>query len=311
MNTINNADNKRMTEEILRLKKERNALVLAHYYQPIAVQHCADFCGDSFELAKRAHASDKELIVFCGVKFMAESAKILNPTKRVFLPREDAGCPMADMVNPDDVRALREKHPNAAVVCYINSSAETKAVSDVCVTSSNALRIVNKLEEKEIIFIPDKNLGGYIAKACPDKLFHLHEGWCPTHKLLSEEAVLKAKQSYPNAPFAAHPECEQQVLDHADFIGSTSEILKFGHETTAKQILIGTELGVVERLSEECPDKEFILLSPCLVCPNMKKTGLAELLNTLEKLEGEVFMTDEEISLAKRPLERMLELGKI
>lgn len=311
MNTNDKADIKSMMEEISRLKKERNALVLAHYYQFIEVQHAADFCGDSFELAKRARASDKNTIVFCGVKFMAESAKILNPDKKVFLPRHDAGCPMADMVTPEDILELRKKYPKAAVVCYINSSAATKAVCDICVTSSNAVRIVGGLKEDEIIFVPDKNLGAYVAKMLPEKTFHFHQGWCPTHKNLTEAAVLEAKAEYPDAPLAVHPECEEEVLRHAELIGSTSEILKFGHETSAKRVLIGTEMGVVERLTEECPEKEFILLSPCLVCPNMKKTSLHDLLNTLKNLEGEVIMTKEEIESAKLPLERMLEAGKV
>lgn len=297
-------------EEIKKLKEEKDALVLAHYYQSLEVQKAADFCGDSFELAKKAKASDKRNIVFCGVKFMAESAKILNPDKRVFLPRHDAGCPMADMVTPEDILKHRAEHPEAAVVCYINSSAASKAVSDVCVTSSNAVKIAGRLPQKEIIFVPDKNLGAFVAKYFPDKKFYLHQGWCPTHKNLTAADVLAAKREYPDAPFAVHPECEDEVLALADFIGSTSEILRFSRETKAETVIIGTEIGVVERLTEECPDKEIILLHEKLVCPNMKKTGIGDLLSTLRDFSGEVFMTEEEMDAARRPLEKMLELGR-
>ena len=307
---MNDTNTAAIINEINKLKEEKDALVLAHYYQSLDVQKAADFCGDSFELAKRAKASDKRNIVFCGVKFMAESAKILNPDKRVFLPRHDAGCPMADMVTPENIIKHREAHPDAAVVCYINSSAASKAVSDVCVTSSNAVKIVGKLPQKEIIFVPDKNLGAYVSKKLPEKTFYLHRGWCPTHKNLTAEDVIAAKKEYPGAPFAVHPECEEEVLALADFIGSTSEILKFSHETDAKTVIIGTEIGVVERLTEECPDKEIILLHEKLVCPNMKKTSLSDLLSALREFSGEMIMSTEEMDAARRPLERMLELGK-
>jgi quinolinate synthetase complex, A subunit len=300
----------RMYEKIQFLKKEKNALVLAHFYQIMDIQHIADFCGDSFELAKKARSSEKQIIVFCGVRFMAESAKAMNPQKRILLPRHDAGCPMADMVTPADVARLRTAHPNAAVVCYINSSAETKAVSDICCTSSNAIKVVRSLPQDEIIFIPDKNLGAYIAKQVPEKTFYLHQGWCPIHKNLQGSDAIAAKQANPGALLAVHPECEEDVLAVADFIGSTSEIIKFCHTTDAKKVIVGTELSVVERVSEECPEKEFLLLSPYLVCPNMKKTRVADLLHTLETLDGEIFMTEEEINAARLPLERMLEAGK-
>ena len=303
---MNDYTSEPLAQRILALKEEKKALVLAHYYQTMDIQHLADFCGDSFELARKARSSTKQLIVFCGVKFMAESAKVMNPQKRVLLPRHDAGCPMADMITPEDIMRMREAHPGAAVVCYINSSAETKAVSDICCTSSNALKIVSSLPNDEIIFVPDKNLGAYVAKHFPDKKFYFHKGWCPIHKNLPEQDAIDAKQANPGAPLLVHPECEDAVLRHADCIGSTSEILNYGRNTTAKKVIVGTEMAVADRLREECPEKEFILLSPYLVCPNMKKTRIADLYHTLETLEGEIFMTQDEIDAARVPLERMM-----
>lgn len=307
MNDIEKAD---ICEKILKLKEEKHALILAHYYQTMDIQHLADFCGDSFELARKARTSHKQLIIFCGVKFMAESAKVMNPEKRVFLPRVDAGCPMADMITRDDVLKMRQEHPDAAVVCYINSSADTKAVSDICCTSSNAVKIVSSLSQKEIIFVPDKNLGSYVQKQLPEKTFYFHKGWCPIHKHLPEADAVSAKKMYPDAPLVVHPECEEEVRIHADKIGSTSEIISFCHETNAKRVIIGTEVAVLDRVKEECPDKEFILLSPYLVCPNMKKTHVEDLLYTLETFENEVCMTEEEIASARLPLERMLQAAQ-
>ncbi len=268
-----------MTEEIRRLAKEKDALILAHYYQRLEVQMAADIFGDSFELAKKAKLAENRMVVFCGVRFMAESAKILNPGKKVLLPAPDAGCPMADMVTPDDVLALREKYPDAAVVCYVNSSAATKAVSDICCTSSNAVKVVKSLPNKQIIFVPDKNLGGYVARLVPEKEFILHNGFCPTHRNITAAEVDKAKAEHPGALFAVHPECEDEVVVKADF---------------------------VDRLSYYHPEKKYHLLTPFLVCPNMKKTELPDVLETLRDEKNEVTMTEEEIEAAKRPLERMV-----
>lgn len=300
-----------MTEKILQLKKEKGVLVLAHYYQDIEVQHIADFCGDSFELAKRARGSHKNTILFCGVSFMAESAKIMNPEKHVYIPRADAGCQMADMVTPEIVLQMRKDHPNAAVVCYINSSAATKAVSDICVTSSNAEKIVGTLKEEEIIFIPDQNLGAYVAQAYPEKKFYFMDGYCPIHHDVTTEALEKAKELHPNAKVVMHPECRKMTLAYADYIGSTSGILDYCRESGEKEFIVTTERAIVDRLREECPDKSFYLASNCLVCPNMKKTRLCDVLEMLENPDDEVIMTEEEMRAARLPLERMLKAAAL
>lgn len=297
-----------VTAEILRLKQEKNFLVLAHLYEDLSVQKIADFCGDSFELAKRAKASDKPNILFCGVRFMGESAKILNPDKHVFLPCPDAGCAMADMVNAAAIRALKKAHPNAAVVCYINSSAETKAECDVCVTSSNALGIVRSLKEQEIIFVPDKNLGAYIAARVPEKTFILHTGYCPVHEHITADMVQTARNAHPNAALLVHPECEPEVVALADYAGSTSGIIRFAKESAEKDFIIGTEKAVCERLSEECPDKSFYLLADSLICKDMKKTTLDDVLCVLQSPDAshEVTLDAHTASLAAGCLTRMM-----
>ena len=297
---------KALSDEILRLKKEKDALILAHYYQRLEIQQVADIFGDSFELAKKAKAAENRLIVFCGVSFMAESAKILNPTKKVVLPRADAGCRMANMVTPEDVLRLRAEYPDAAVVCYVNSSAATKAVSDICCTSSNAIKVVRSLPNKRIIFVPDKNLGAYVAKQVPEKEFILHSGFCPTHRNITADEVDRARSEHPGALFAVHPECEEDVLAKADFIGSTSQIIDYCVRTDAPEFIIGTEVGVVERLAVYHPEKKYHLLSPWLVCSDMKKTELSDVLRALETESSEIIMSDGEIEAARLPLERMV-----
>lgn len=301
-----NTDNIR--QRILSLKSEKNALILAHYYQPLEVQDVADHVCDSFEMAKRARDAEQQIIVICGVVFMGESAKILNPGKKILIPVMEAGCPMADMVTPEDVIKLREEHPDAAVVCYVNSSAAVKAVSDICCTSSSVLRIVRSLPEKKIIFIPDRNLGAYVAKHVPEKEIILFNGFCPTHNRVTESDALRAKAAHPESVFAAHPECREEVLAHADFIGSTSEILNYTRNSDEKTIIIGTEQGIVERLRRELPDKNIYSVAASFVCPNMKKTGLTELLSCLENEQTEIKLTDEEIAAAKQSLDRMVSI---
>jgi quinolinate synthase len=270
------------------------------------IQEIADHVCDSFEMAQRAHGARQELLIICGVHFMAESAKILNPGKTVLLPSTDAGCPMADMITPEDVIALREKNPDAAVVCYVNSSAAVKAVSDICCTSSSAERIVRALPEKRIIFIPDRNLGAYIASRVPEKEFIYHEGWCPIHDCIGENDVLSAKNSYPGAKLLVHPECRGEVLKHADFIGSTAEIIKEALTSGADEFIIGTETGVVHHLAKLKPEKRFYPLTSDFICEDMKKITLSDVLNSLETGNYEMNPDTEDIKAAKNCLERMV-----
>lgn len=297
-----------LQREIIELKREKDALILAHYYQPLEVQDIADHVCDSFEMARRAKSASNRLIVICGVRFMAESAKILSPDKKVLIPAPDAGCPMADMVEPEGVLALRKEHPDAAVLCYVNSSAAVKAVSDICCTSSSAIRIAKSMEEDEIIFIPDRNLGRYVAAQVPEKEFIFWDGFCPTHERITDADIIKAKDSHPEAKFAAHPECRESVLEYADFIGSTAEIIDFVRKSPYEEIIIGTELGILERLQRELPDKRIYSVTTSFICPNMKKTGLREVKYCLENEMYEIKMSDEEINAAKESLDRMISI---
>jgi len=295
-----------LQKEVLRLKKEKDALILAHYYQTLDVQDIADFVCDSFEMAKKAKNSKSKLIVICGVKFMAESAKILCPDKKVLLPAPDAGCPMADMVEPQGVMELKEKYPGATVMCYVNSSAEVKAVSDICCTSSSAVRIAKNIDAQQIIFIPDKNLGSFVAQQVPEKEFIIWQGFCPTHNRISEEDILKAKQVHPNGKFAVHPECSEEVLRHADFIGSTAEIIDYAKKSPYKEIIIGTEMGILERLIRELPDKKIFSVTAAFICPNMKMTRLQSVRDCLKNESNEIILDDEQIARAKKSLDRMI-----
>ena len=295
-------------KEIKKLKEATDALVLAHYYQPLEIQDVADVVGDSFEMAKRARDATESTIVVCGVKFMAESAKILSPEKTVLLPAPDAGCPMADMIEPEDVLALREKHPNALVMCYVNSSAAVKAVVDVCCTFSSAVRIARKLDTEEIIFVPDQNLGRYVAEQVPEKKFYFHPGFCPIHDRVTATEVQKAKARYPKAAFMAHPECREEVLALADFIGSTAQMIAFARESEAEEIIIGTELGVLELLQREMPEKRFFAVSAGLICPNMKKTSLQDIYDALATGTHEIRLGEEELRAAKTSLDHMIAL---
>ncbi len=297
-----------ISEQILKLKKEKNAVILAHIYQDGAVQDVADFTGDSLELAKKAAQVEADVIVFCGVLFMAESAKILNPDKTVLLPVIDAGCPMADMVTAEDVIAHRKAHPNAAVVSYVNSSAETKAECDICCTSSNAVKVVNSLPQKEIIFVPDENLGSYVAAQLPEKEMILHKGYCIVHKRVLEDEVIKAKAALPNAKLLVHPECTPDVVAQADFVGSTAQIIKYAKESEDKEFIICTEMGILHVLQNQNPDKKFYMASPKLVCANMKKTHVEDVLHALQNMEHEITLDNELIKRASKSLERMLEV---
>src|SRR3989338_5650164 len=259
-----------LKKTIARLKKKRNAVIIVHNYQRDEIQEIADISGDSLALSQAAVRTDADVIVFCGVHFMAESASILNPDKMVLLPVKEAGCPMADMITPEKLRAKRKEYPEAAVVCYVNSSAEVKAESDIACTSSNAVEIVRSLKEKQIIFVPDKNLGRYIQDQVPEKEIILWEGFCPTHIRVQEEDIMRSKNLCPNAEMIAHPECNPEVLALADHICSTGGMFKYVKQSNSREFIIATESGMLYKLQKENPDKKFYLPTPRLVCANMK-----------------------------------------
>ena len=295
---------------IEKLKKEKNAVILAHYYVHDEVQEVADFIGDSFYLSKIATTIDADTIVFCGVSFMGESAKILNPEKTVLMPDETADCPMAHMADIEQINALREKYPDLAVVCYINSTAELKSHSDVCVTSSNALKIVKALPNKHIFFIPDENLGRYVAAQVPDKHFIFNDGFCHVHTAIKETQVKAAKNIHPNALFLVHPECQQNIIALADFVGSTSEIIDYATASNAGEFIIGTELGVLYELKQQNPDKHFYAAGSAQCCPNMKKISLDKIVHVLETGEHAIEIDDDLREACNLPLNRMLALAK-
>ncbi|BBF42909.1 quinolinate synthetase [Lachnospiraceae bacterium KM106-2] len=299
-----------LEEKIKRLKKEKNAVILAHYYVRDEVQAIADYVGDSFYLSKIATTVDAKTIVFCGVSFMGESAKILNPEKVVLMPDASADCPMAHMADVDKIKAVKQEYSDVAVVCYINSTAAIKEYADVCVTSSNALKIVKKLPNRYIYFIPDENLGRYIASLVPEKEFIFNDGFCHVHKSIHKDAVLAAKKARPNALFLVHPECSMEVLALADFIGSTSEIIAYATNSPAKEFIIGTEMGVFYELGQKNPDKKFYSVGHRQFCPNMKRITLEKVAACLENQDNEVVMEQDAIDRAKAPLKQMLLLGK-
>ncbi len=299
-----------MMNRIKQLKEEKNAVILAHYYVNADVQEVADFIGDSFYLAKKASETDADKIVFAGVEFMGESAKILNPNKHVYMPDAHADCPMAHMVTIENIKKMREKYDDLAVVCYINSTAEIKTYSDVCVTSSNAVKIVNKLPNKNIFFIPDQNLGSYVATQVKNKNIILNSGFCPRHHIMTKEDVLNAKKEHPNAFVAVHPECKPEVLEEANYIGSTSGIIDYIVGNNAKEFIVGTVDGVYATILKQAPDKKLYNVVKTQVCPNMKLNSLEKIIHVLETGENEVFLDEEFMNKAKAPLERMLELAK-
>lgn len=299
-----------MKNEIQKLKSQKNAVILAHYYAPDSVQEVADYIGDSFYLAKVAKQSDADIIVFCGVSFMGESAKILNPEKKVLMPDMRADCAMAHMASVDKIKELKAKYEDLAVVCYINSSAELKCMSDVCVTSSNAVKIVKSLPNKNIYFIPDRNLGAFIADSVPEKNVILNEGYCPIHARISPEQVLKLKELHPLAPVLSHPECEKEVLEISDFIGSTAEIIAKAKENGAEEFIICTEVGVKFKLRTDNPNKRFYFPETLPCCDDMKLNTLENVLNVLKTEENAVEISEDVREKALIPLERMLELAK-
>ncbi len=294
-------------DRIKRLKKEKNAIILAHFYQPDEVQEIADYVGDSLELSRFAKDCAQEVIVLCGVWFMAGSAKLLSPHKTVLIPNKRAGCPMADMVTPEDVINLRKKHPNSAVVTYVNSSVEVKAVSDICCTSSNAVRVVNSLPNEEIIFVPDRNLGSYVSRFT-DKKMILFNGYCPTHNRIFAEHMDTARREHPNAKILVHPECAPEIIDAADFVGSTAQIINYVSSSDEKEFVIGTEQGILYPLRQKNPDKTFYMLSENFICPNMKKTTIEDVENALASMETEIKLDADIIERASKSLFRMFEV---
>lgn len=296
-------------KEIEKLKKEKNAIILAHNYQIPDVQEIADYVGDSLGLSKKAADTDANIIVFCGVHFMAESAKILSPNKKVLLPVLDAGCPMADMIDADMLRTFKEDYPDIPVVCYVNSSAEVKSESDICCTSSNALKVVKSLKENKVLFVPDQNLGNYISKMLPEKDIIPWEGFCITHHRVRHNEVDMVRKRRGEIKILVHPECNPAVVEKADFVGSTSQIIEYVKSHDDKKFIIGTEMGILHSLRKQNPDKEFHLLSPSLVCYNMKKTSLKEVYNSLKYEKNEINVDNEIMDKAYKSLKKMLSLS--
>lgn len=298
-----------LKEQILELKKEKNAIILAHYYQIPEIQDIADFVGDSFELSRRAKENDADVIVFCGVKFMAESAKVLSPQKTVLLPVKEAGCPMADMAVAADIVAMKKEHPNAKVVTYVNSTVEAKAVSDVCCTSSNAIKIVKNIDAEEIIFVPDTNLGSYVQENVPEKKIILWNGHCCVHDRITPADMERAKEQAKDAKILVHPECRKEIRNSADYVGSTSGIIEFATKNECNKFIVVTEEGVFHKLKLQNPNKKFIAIKG-MTCRNMKKTNLEHILWSLQDNYFEVKIDEAVRKKAARALENMLVLGK-
>jgi len=299
-----------LVRKILDLKKKRNALIVAHNYQRDEVQELADITGDSYALACNVKKAPQKTVVFCGVKFMAESAHILSPEKTILLPVEEAGCPLADMVTVEKLRGQKAKYPDAAVVCYVNSPAMVKAQSDICCTSSNAVKVVNFLKEKQIIFVPDKNLARFVAKRTPEKEIIVWDGYCTVHMRLTKEEVVKTKELYPSAEFIAHPECREEVLSQADYVGSTAGMVKYVLESKKKQFIVGTEMGIIHRLKRDNPEKTFFVPTEQFICANMKLTTLGWIARSLEKMVYKIEVPENVARGARKALEQMLEASK-
>lgn len=298
-------------ERILRLKQEKNACILAHCYQTHDILEVADYVGDSFGLAQNASKTDCSTVIMCGVRFMAGMVKILSPEKRVLLPKAEAGCPMAEQLDPEMLRQLQAAYPDYTTVAYINTTAELKTLCDVCVTSSSAVKIIRNMDAEKILFIPDCNLGDYISKQVPEKQFQLIHGGCPTHVRMTRDDVLRAKAAHPNALLLVHPECRPQVTEMADFVGSTTEIMHYAENSDAREFIIGTENSIVQHLGISHPEKLFYALSKDCVCHNMKVTTIADVLHCLEGTDGEEILLEESVRLrAKKSIDEMIRLGK-
>jgi quinolinate synthase len=294
-------------DEILRLKEDRHAIILAHNYQPADVQDIADLTGDSLELSRAAATMDGDVIVFCGVDFMAETAAIISPEKTVLLPAHDACCPMADMITADELKLVKSRHPDAAVVCYVNTTAEVKAESDICCTSSNAVKVVNSLKEDQVIFVPDRNLGLYTQRFTK-KVILPWEGFCIVHDRITPDQVREARSLHPDATILVHPECRPDVIDLADHVASTSGIISHVCNSSEKEFIIGTEIGILHRLTKECPTKKCYPLSQAAICRNMKKTDLNKVRDALQTLHPQITVPEEIAARARGAIERMLAL---
>jgi quinolinate synthase len=300
--------NERLIRQIEDLTAERGAVILAHNYQPGEIQDLADFTGDSLGLSIRASQTDADVIVFCGVRFMAETAAILSPEKTVLLPEKSAGCPMADMITAEQLRQLKKQNPDALVVCYVNSSAEVKAESDYCCTSANAVEVVNSLPvEKRIIFVPDRHLGQFVAERTGRKLV-LWPGYCTTHVLITVDDIKAARAKYPDAIVMAHPECTEPVKDASDELLSTGQMLKFAARSKAKRFIIATETGIIHTLKKQNPEAEFYPATERAICPNMKKITLDKIIGSLQEMRYKITVPETISIKAKKALDRMVEI---
>jgi quinolinate synthase len=295
-------------EKIEQLKKEHNAVILAHNYQPGEIQDLADFCGDSLGLSIEASKTDAEVIVFCGVRFMAETAAILSPKKMVLLPEKTAGCPLADMITAEQLRQLKSKYPDAIVVCYVNSTVEVKAESDYCCTSSNAVAVVNSLPaDKKILFVPDRNLGSFVAERTGRDI-ELWPGYCTTHVCITEDDIRKAKQKWPDAVVMSHPECTGPVRKISDELLSTGQMLKYVKKSSAKRYIVATEKGIIHALKKENPDAEYMPATERAICPNMKKITIDKVIASLEELKERIEVEEQTRIRAKKSIDRMIEI---
>ena len=299
-----------IVDRIRQLKTEKNAVILAHCYQNVEIDDVADYVGDSLYLSQMAAKTDADIIVFAGVYFMAQTAKMLSPNKKVLLPRMESGCLMADMVNLEQLRKFKAEHPNIPTVCYINSTAEVKSECDICCTSSNALHIVKNLNADKVLFLPDTYLGKWVESQLDGVEVITYPGYCPTHLRIKAEDIAKMREVYPQAKILAHPECHKSVTDLADYVGSTTGIMKYAMESNAKQFVIATEKGVYDRLKRDCPNKEFYMIKENIICPNMKWHTLEDIYNALEYEQHEIFVDEELAKKALTCVDRMLELSK-
>lgn len=302
-------EHKELVKKIQELKKEKNAIVLAHTYQNVEIDEVADFSGDSLYLSQQAAKTNADVIVFAGVYFMAETAKILSPQKTVLLPNLNAGCAMADKINLAQLRAFKAKHPNTPVVCYVNSTAEVKSESDICCTSANAVNVVKSLNAKEVLFVPDQHLGSYVESQLEGVKVITYPGFCPIHHSITVDDVKEKKALYPNAQVMVHPECQKEVTQMADFVGSTTAIIKEVKNSDKKEFIIVTEKGVVERLERDCPDKKFVLINEKAICETMKLLKLEDILNALQNNEYEITVDEEISKKAIKAIDRMVNIN--